>query len=554
MPLHRAVAAGRRLGRRALERAEGTALAPVVAVLHDGVGRAIRIVADPDPHPELDDAASAFGRRVPLTDGGRVLVHSQRRWPSHTAMDSTIAAALALRGAHVELLTCGGELPACEIGRPGRELPKPCHHCAGYQHRFLTTLGLPIWTQAQLVTDTERREARRVARNVADPREHVFHDLPLGRIVEPAVAWKLHDAAIRDDRHDRGLFRDFLAAGMAMVLAAERVLDAVRPEVVFALSGTFMEEAVTCAVGEQRGIRYVTYEAGPSPGTWFFSRARPASEYAIDDLWTTRAADPMTRDEDAEIDAVLRAREGGVGVHAGTWRTPTREEARAALDLPEQERVTTLFTNVGWDTAAFGRATAFKDDLDFIDAFLEAARHGPGQYVLRVHPGETPLGSRTRLAPLLRRTRDIPANLRIIGPDERVSSYGLIDASDVVVVYTSTVGIEAAVRGKPVVVGARTHYARKGFTHDIDHREELAELLCGPVPAVEPGDVAAARRYAHLFFCRALLPFSQVVYDHTRTRLTYASLDDLAPGRDPVLDVIADVILDDAPAVRPCES
>ena len=56
--------------------------------------------------------------------------------------------------------------------------------------------------------------------------------------------------------------------------------------------------------------------------------------------------------------------------------------------------------------------------------------------------------------------------------EDPTSSYVFMDEADLGLVYTSTVGLELAARGVPVVVAAATHYRGRGFTVDPVNPDE----------------------------------------------------------------------------------
>jgi hypothetical protein len=140
----------------------------------------------------------------------------------------------------------------------------------------------------------------------------------------------------------------------------------------------------------------------------------------------------------------------------------------------------------------------------------------------------------------------MPPNVRVITPESDVSSYPLMDACDVGLVYTSTTGLELALSGRPVIVAGRTHYRGKGFTLDARSPEHFEKLLgeALDVPSDFTPDVELVRRYAHLFFFRSAFE-SPGVEEHVPglARIKIHDLEELAPGRDESLDRICDGIL-----------
>jgi hypothetical protein len=510
----------------------------------DRVARLARLVGDPVAHPEVDQARSIFrGVRLGDRSGARVLIISQRSWASQTSVEATLAAALSLRDANVRLLTCGGDLPACEMGRPRHETPSPCRDCAGYQGDFLHSLEIPCSTLRDFVTGEERSaiEEAALAAVVADTFE--WDGLPIGQLVRPAVAWSLRDQRIGAFPDDGVLHREFLASGATVAVATRRLLEDFRPEIVVALNGTFMEERILVAQARRFATRVITYEAGPRENTWFFSEGAPACEYDVNALWSLSAEAVLNEVQERELQDLLEGRESGVGVHAGKWVRRDRDSVRAAVGVRPDQRLVVVFTNVGWDTGAFERGVAFSDDLEFVEEILRIAARSRHQFVLRVHPGETALRARRPLVSALENRLSPLPNVHVIGPDDPFSSYALLDAAETVIVYSSTIGAEAAARGHPVIVGGRTHYRGKGFTWDVESRDDLSRWIEDEPPVMTPLKRRLARTYAYTFFFRGLVPFPPVTIDWPGVRLAYDSVEDLLPGHDQFVDLVCDGIL-----------
>lgn len=68
-------------------------------------------------------------------------------------------------------------------------------------------------------------------------------------------------------------------------------------------------------------------------------------------------------------------------------------------------------------------------------------------------------------------------NLTIIKPNSPINSYDLLKASDIVVTFGSTIGIEANFWRKPVVLLARNIYMNLGGTYNPSTHEEVISLL-----------------------------------------------------------------------------
>jgi len=79
---------------------------------------------------------------------------------------------------------------------------------------------------------------------------------------------------------------------------------------------------------------------------------------------------------------------------------------------------------------------------------------------------------------------ELPEFIHVIEPAEKVNTYDLIELADLGLVYTTTVGLEMALRGIPVVVAGQTHYRGRGFTYDpaswVEYFKMLGRILEDP--------------------------------------------------------------------------
>jgi hypothetical protein len=151
----------------------------------------------------------------------------------------------------------------------------------------------------------------------------------------------------------------------------------------------------------------------------------------------------------------------------------------------------------------------------------------------------------------------LPANVRVVQAEDPTSSYVFMDEANLGLVYTSTVGLELACRGVPVIVAADTHYRGRGFTVDPERAEQYWDEADRLMSAPADGDARArtlelARRYAALFFFRFHNVLSAVTEEgRSRPRIRVSAADDLDPGRDPALDRVLAGILYGASVVPP---
>jgi len=504
----------------------------------------------------------------------RVLFFTVRGWYVHAGTEAVLAKALQQRGAEPHFFLCGGVLPQCDF-KPGTDprVTRPlCWRCSGFARRLLDAFELPASSLEDLVDDDLRRRARQIVDAVpaAQRGSLVYRGLPLGDLVRPSVNRSLLAGGVGEDAFSQQVYAGFLESAVLFVHVAEGLLDELQPEAVVMTNGLFFAERVLLELARRRGVHAVTYERGMPLHSMLLDHDRPAVDFDLDPHWPAYRDRPLEAAEERRLDAYLAARAGGRVGLVDLW--PDMEEDRESiarrLGLDAERPLATLFTNILWDSAVYGRDLAFDGMLDWILTTVRWFAEQPGyQLVIRVHPSEVriPLAaSRDRVADRLAEAMPrLPANVHLVGPREATSSYALLSLSRAALVYTSTIGLEAALLGKPVVVAGRTHYRGRGFTVDVGRRETYGALLEGALAADDgPGATGPnaagpnatgssaeamelARRFAYLFFFRYTQPFPWVVdTPRAERRLAFDDLAALAPGADPVLDRICAGILE----------
>ena len=505
--------------------------------------------------PEERAGRRLAGERAAAGGGGgggpKVLIVSPRDWAAHVQYEAVIAHALSLRGAEVSFLTCGGGLEICDRANTYEAPPMPCTSCSRYTRDAIGAHGFPLRTMRAGWERDDPGWPELDLVSIPDLRAVEMEGLPLGRLVDIPLKWFLCAADIADDPLGGPTTRAFLRSARRIAAGVAATLDEVQPDLVLLLNGLFLFEGVAWALCKQRGIDVVTYERAFRKETLVFHRGVPAGFYDFSADWPD-ANRPLTTDEEAELDEYLAARRRGSAFDQ-YW-----EFQEKAVDKGTG-RLASLYTNLTWDTAVIDRDVAFADIQEWISACIRAFAERPEhRLVIRVHPSEVALpGKVTRdslAAYVHREFPELPPNVSMVEPDDVTSSYPLMDASDVGLVYTSTTGLELALSGTPVIVAGETHYRGKGFTTDVSSPDEFTAALDRALadPASLPVDVATARRYAHFFFFRAPIPAPGVVEPLPGlARLTVEHLDELRPGVDPALDRICDGLLEGTSFANP---
>lgn len=303
--------------------------------------------------------------------------------------------------------------------------------------------------------------------------------------------------------------------------AASRGLRLIREgqyDVVIVPNGSILEFGAIYRVARYQGTKVVTFEFGEQRERMWLAQDAEVMRQDTSSLWQARGDQPLKDEElNALKDLYLARRGGKLWSNFGRqWQAAESQGAqnvRHQLVLDRSRPVVLLCTNVVGDSLALGREV-FTDGM--ADWLAQTAAHFAArpnaQLVVRVHPGEL-LGAGHPSEDIVKAAvPQLPPHVLVVPPDSKINTYDLIELAHLGLVYTTTVGMEMAMGGVPVIVAGQTHYRGKGFTLDPATQEDYLRMVDEQVhrPAgtlLGQHEVELAWRYAHRFFFEFPLPF-----------------------------------------------
>jgi len=166
--------------------------------------------------------------------------------------------------------------------------------------------------------------------------------------------------------------------------------------------------------------------------------------------------------------------------------------------------------------------------FDWLDLTLEIIReHHDTLFIIRAHPDELRVrkSSRETVAAWVEASgADRELNIIFIAPNEPLSSYELIQKSKFVMVYNSTIGLEASIMGMAVLCAGKarfTQYPTVFFPQTVDElRNKMKEFLDAEKIEVRPEFKRNARRFLYYQLFRTSLPFGEFLEPSVRTTQT----------------------------------
>lgn len=282
-----------------------------------------------------------------------------------------------------------------------------------------------------------------------------------------------------------------------------------RPDVVITPNGSILEFGVMFATASYLNIPISTYEFGEQDQRIWMAQNADVMKQDTSALWNTVKDIPFADEQFNAIQTLFASRKKPLlfDNFARQWQGTAPKGGTAIREqLGLDDRPLALIpANVLGDSLTLGRdifAGLTEWLRETIRYFIE---HPQFQLAIRVHPGEG-IGWGISVYDILRETfPELPENIRLLPADAKVNTYDLVEAAEVGLVYTTTVGMEMAMTGKPVVVVGQTHYRGKGFTQDPTSWDEywqiVGDALANPDTfAPPPEKVRLAWKYAYYFF------------------------------------------------------
>lgn len=302
--------------------------------------------------------------------------------------------------------------------------------------------------------------------------------------------------------------------------AAQSVLDWLRtnkPDVVVVPNGTILEFGIVYRVAQFLKIPVMTYEFSDQKETFWLGQNSEIMRQDTTSMWNAWKDTKLTREQLTRIQALFESRQQAKTSENFTrqWQsTPAQgnESVRQALKL-DNRPVVLLATNVLGDSLTLGRQVFSKTMADWVSRTILYFIGRPDvQLVIRIHPGEI-LTRECSMVDVVKQTLpELPEYIHVIQPEEKINTYDLMSLSDIGLVYTTTVGLEMALKGLPVIVVGKTHYRERGFTYDpsswVEYFKLLGTMLEKPKSfRLSKEQVSLAWKYAYHFFYTFPLPF-----------------------------------------------
>ncbi len=499
----------------------------------------------------------------------RILIFSPYQlWGIHTIYEETIAKACHVRGATVEYLLCDGLLPECDQHWDSKtSSPRPfdlCQRCQTKAKANMDDLGFPFRWLGDFVSPAEKAAAFAWAQGVkpSELPEASFNEFPIGQwVLSSVLSYFRQYPPELNNWHVVSVYRGFLFSAAIVATGLGNYLEANRIDAAVLFNGRQSITRVALEIFQQRGIRVLTHERAEYQRGYINAKpnAHCMSPEPFKAFWNMWGRVPLTRESlDAACQWLIERRYGAnLAWIPFNKSSVSNSSLRASMNLSQDKRLWALFTSSTDEVAA---DPLMQGPYESQAAWVHEVVHWVGlrddvELVIKVHPN---LGGNSYIGKAVNELRiyqemklALPANVRIVWPEDSVSAYSLAEEADVGLTFGSTIGLEMAMLGKPVLLASRCMYELGSEILTVRSKESLPEMLEKCLHAHTDREIQRqAFRLAYYYIFGFELPFQAVKVlsvSEFRAKLNYVDRQDLAPGKDDSLDHICDFLIKGCP-------
>lgn len=418
---------------------------------------------------------------TPTASGKRVLLLPIRVSSVSNMVEGLIGAGLVLDGNSVFALMDGGTFRYSENANVGKSWLTANALSVFEQGQFCETFNItPKWLSDEL----DREEIERCSRLISK--------MPLGQLLDfqylgARVGHHARFSVMRYLRQETveiaanlSLFRHFVMTGILTAMAVNNVVRDQRITHALLSHGIYSTWGSALDVLRNLGVVVSVWGRGYVKGDIILGRNQ---SYLAEGISETAAEIRLLVGNNENLIAEAKAyiadktdpnRSGDVERYYDG-----RADQPVELDADGYAGVVGVFPNIPWDGAIFAGSDYTPTLRAFAARIVAAAERFPRHlFLVRCHPAETHRSgnaSRETFASFFGAGR--PTNIRLIPAESSLTSYQVAQHSSVAIVFGTTMGLELALRGVPVVQTGRHYLSNKNVVYEVSSDAELDTLL-----------------------------------------------------------------------------
>ena len=368
-------------------------------------------------------------------------------------------------------------------------------------HRVKLIRGPSDWRERADQWDGQDRLKQLVT--IENYREIAFNGLRLWELCKSIVVDRINFPIVRD-KSDLDVLRRIYQAAVQLMPEAEALIQRHRPTHVILEQGLQMDMRVMGEIARRYGIKTIAVENSflhdyfiMDDGSGQITNRTTASRIAWDRI---RARHLESQQRQSVREKLLTAET--------TFKHNDADDRQFRMDhgLPEGKKLILLLGQVAVDAAVAMDSPIWEDQFEFMVDTSRIFEAIADEYhlVIRLHPKEADgcthlgevngqrLGNQT-----YERLKEAGINKRphvTVFQGRDINTYALMRECTAGLCLTSQSGLEMLVRNRPVMVCGDAFFARKGFTWEVQAKEQLEPTLLAMIHQPELTEIQQHHR------------------------------------------------------------
>lgn len=424
-----------------------------------------------------------IGRFFRNTSMKKVLFYSPLSYTPHWEIELNLMEKYLRDGWEVVLLRCDAELPAC-LANPLHTYTR-CLECRTRKNAGIKWIGENRITVKKLynVSSEEKRKIEELKRIKIDSLEQInkleIDGSDVGAAAMSSLMTSLRDAKVDLEKY-RELLTKYLTTAAIAHYSATRHLSEEKPDELVVFNGRIASIRPALRAAWKMGITTYIHESGKVKDRYWliknnFLHSLSGRKEIIEQSF---ADSKLSFDEKKKIAAEWfderRAKNSGDQMIF----TEKQIDDHLPENFSAEDINIAVFNSSEYEFAGFDefKNKFYENQNECVSRLLnDLGERGNLKFHVRIHPNLTNQNS-SQLGELKSLAEKFP-HLNLINPDSAVDSYALLGACDIIIVFNSTIGIEAVYYGRTPILMGRSSYEDLGGVIKPESHEDLVKII-----------------------------------------------------------------------------
>lgn len=452
---------------------------------------------------------------------------------SQLVLESLIALGLENKNCNVEFLLCDGNLQGCIMTTQdnisetkiieGKHIKKICKRCFNPSKRYLEQAGYYV---NKISDNIQPKEINHIldkdlsSYSIEDLRKYTEDQIKIG---EHAYSGALRYYAKTDldtNKDSKKILIKYFKSALIVKNSIEKLLKKKKFDEIFLNHGIYVPQGVITDIAKKNKIKISTWCPGYRKKTFSFTRGDTYHRSLIYEENKNWENINFTNLQIQKIENYLKSRQIGTNDWIHFYKSKPDfnvENYFNKIGIDKSKPLIGMATSVLWDAQIDFPSNFFKNSLEWIFETVNFfIKNNHLQLLIRISPAEVneikPAKQKV-FDELKKKFNKLPNNIFIIQPQDRISSYAVLNKCNNVLIYGSRIGIELAAIGKPIIVCGEGFIRNKKIAKDISSKNEYLETL-SLLPLSEkqmPENYHfRAKKYAYHFFFRRMIKITSI--------------------------------------------